>query len=291
MEHEAVAVRGENERDVEGGGVVEALLHPVADAIRVVFGLDQRQRDVGLVIEHVVGALRLAAADQLAADDDAALGEADLFPDLRHHIPSRPAHGRRDELCADVTFAEASFIYAGIRNSDALLATEVLQLTKRGHSTKGRSSLLRPAPGRKARPGPQPRCPRYNLKRIYRGSGALTKARRRLITCAYSARCSGATPGLPDSSVPARGDTTPDPEDPPGRMLADNWVPSAHPMSAVGGRSRHRPDSSACATYNSACATYNSACATYNSARATYNNRSTEPIPFKLIATFGSKVY
>jgi hypothetical protein len=32
------------------------------------------------------------------------------------------------------------------------------------------------------------------------------------------------------------GDATPDPEDPPGRMLADNWVAPAHPMSAVGGK-------------------------------------------------------
>ena len=29
--HEAIAVGGENERDMEGGGVVEALLHPVAE--------------------------------------------------------------------------------------------------------------------------------------------------------------------------------------------------------------------------------------------------------------------
>jgi hypothetical protein len=29
---------------------------------------------------------------------------------LRHHIPPRPAHGRRDELGADVAFAEAAFV-------------------------------------------------------------------------------------------------------------------------------------------------------------------------------------
>ena len=111
MEHEGVAVGGENERDVEGGRVVEALLHSIADAIRIVFGLDQRQRDIGPVIEHVVGALRLAAADQLPTHDDAALGKAHLFPDLRHEIPSRPAQGRGDELGADVAFAERVLIH------------------------------------------------------------------------------------------------------------------------------------------------------------------------------------
>ena len=155
MEHEAVAIRGEDKRDIERRGVVEALLHPVADAMRIVFGLDQRQRDVGLVIEDVVGALGFAAADQLAAHDDAALGEADLFADLRHLIPARPAYGRRDELGADVAFAEAAFIDAGNRNSDALQATEVLQLTKRDHSTKVSEVLIAPLPGCKARTGPQ----------------------------------------------------------------------------------------------------------------------------------------
>ena len=62
VEDEAVAVRGEDEGDVERRGVVEALLHPVADAVVVVLGLDQRDRDVRLVVEDVVGALGLAAA-------------------------------------------------------------------------------------------------------------------------------------------------------------------------------------------------------------------------------------
>ncbi len=56
----------------------------------VVLGLDQRQRDVGLVVEDVVGPLGLAAADQLAAHDDAALGEADLLA-RSAAISSQPA--------------------------------------------------------------------------------------------------------------------------------------------------------------------------------------------------------
>ena len=48
-------------------------------------------RDVRLVVEDVVGALGLAARDQLAAHDDAALGEADLLADLQHLVPARAA--------------------------------------------------------------------------------------------------------------------------------------------------------------------------------------------------------
>ena len=91
VEQEAVAVGGEDEGDVEGRGVLERLLHAVADGVVVVLGLDEGDGDVRLVVEDVVGALGLAAGDQLAADDDAALGEADLLANLRHGHPSPPA--------------------------------------------------------------------------------------------------------------------------------------------------------------------------------------------------------
>jgi len=47
--------------DVEGGGVFLALLNPITDAVRIVLGLDQRQRNVRLVIQDLVGPLALAA--------------------------------------------------------------------------------------------------------------------------------------------------------------------------------------------------------------------------------------
>ena len=88
-----VAVRGKHKRDVERGGVIERLLHSVADAVGVVLGLDQRQRNVRLVIEDVVGAFRLAARNQLAAHDDPALGEADLLADLQRRFSISAIHG------------------------------------------------------------------------------------------------------------------------------------------------------------------------------------------------------
>ena len=102
-----------DEGDVERFGVVERLLHAVADAVVVVLGLDDREGNVGLVIEDVVGSLGFAACDQLAADDDAALGEADLLADLVHFVPAGAAKGRRDELGADVAFGEGVFVHGG----------------------------------------------------------------------------------------------------------------------------------------------------------------------------------
>lgn len=76
MQQECIAVRGEYERDVERDRVVERLLHAVADGVGVVLRLDQRQRDVRLDVEDIVGALGLAAGHELAADDDPPLSGA-----------------------------------------------------------------------------------------------------------------------------------------------------------------------------------------------------------------------
>jgi hypothetical protein len=55
---------------------------------------------------------RLAAADQLTADDNPAFGKADFFPDLRV-ITSHPARRRAgvNELGADVTFADGVLVH------------------------------------------------------------------------------------------------------------------------------------------------------------------------------------
>ena len=111
MEEEAVAVGGEDEGDLQGVGVVEGLLHAVADGMVVVLGFDQCDGQVGLVVENVVGPLALAPADQLATHHDAALGEVDFLADLCHLVPARLAQGRGDELGADVAFAQALLVH------------------------------------------------------------------------------------------------------------------------------------------------------------------------------------
>ena len=79
-----------------------------------VWVFDDGERDAGLVVEDVVGALRFAAAGELAADDDAALGEIDLLAHLVHHVPlAHAGDGGGDELGADVALAETLF-WAGV---------------------------------------------------------------------------------------------------------------------------------------------------------------------------------
>ena len=112
VEDEAVAVGGKHEGDVEGLGVAQSLLHAAAHGVGVVLGFDERDGDVGLVMEDVVGPLALSAADQPAAHGDAALGEAHLLADLRHLVPPGLAQGGRDELGADVAFGEAFLVHA-----------------------------------------------------------------------------------------------------------------------------------------------------------------------------------
>jgi hypothetical protein len=114
VKDKAVAVGREHERDVEGHGIVEGLLHSVADAVVIVLGLDDGYRNIGLVIKDVIGALGFAARNELAPDNDASLGEIDLLADLHHPVPARAFDGGADELGADIALAEVFLVHAVI---------------------------------------------------------------------------------------------------------------------------------------------------------------------------------
>ena len=77
----------------------------------VVLGLDNGDRQIGLVVEDVVCPARLASAMQLAAHDDAALGEGNLFAHLALDVPTRLLHCRGDELGANVPLAERLHVH------------------------------------------------------------------------------------------------------------------------------------------------------------------------------------
>jgi hypothetical protein len=49
------------------------------------------------------------------------LGEAHLFTDLQHLIPARAPECRRDELGADVTFAESVLVHIGVTKESLVL--------------------------------------------------------------------------------------------------------------------------------------------------------------------------
>jgi hypothetical protein len=79
VKNKTVAVRGKDKRNVESNSVIERLVHAVADAVVIVFCLDDGDGNIGLVIEDVIGALGLATRHELSTDDDTALGERDLL--------------------------------------------------------------------------------------------------------------------------------------------------------------------------------------------------------------------
>src|SRR5690242_20622351 len=112
MEYEPVAVRREDERDLQDFRVLQSLLHAVAYRVVVVLRLDDGNRDVRLVVEDVVGELRLPPSRHLPANMDLATSEVHLAPDLLVVVPSRSLNGRGDELRADVCFAEALLVHA-----------------------------------------------------------------------------------------------------------------------------------------------------------------------------------
>lgn len=109
MREKGVAVAAEDEGNFQRFGIIERLLHAGTDAVRVVLGLDDGNRQVGPAVENVVGALLLAACVQLAAYDDSALGKAGFLAHLRGEAPASPLQRRRDELRADVAFGELIF--------------------------------------------------------------------------------------------------------------------------------------------------------------------------------------
>jgi hypothetical protein len=110
VEQEAVAVGREDERHVERGSVGQGLLHAAADGMGVVLGLDDREGEIGLVEEQVVGPLLLAAGGQLAANDDAAGRERVLAADLGMPVPPRRGEGGRDVVLADLRLVEGPLV-------------------------------------------------------------------------------------------------------------------------------------------------------------------------------------
>ena len=104
MEDEPIAVGSEDKGHAQHLAVFERLLHPVAYAVRVVLRLHDSERDVGAVVEDVVGAFSLAALGGLSSHDDAPFGKRDLFAYLCLHVPACAFDSGGDVLGADVAF-------------------------------------------------------------------------------------------------------------------------------------------------------------------------------------------
>ena len=84
----SVTVAAVGEGNIQNLGVFERLLHAVADAVIVVLGFDDRNGQVWFAVKEVIRLLGLPAPDGFSPDDDTALSEISLFPDLSHQIPT-----------------------------------------------------------------------------------------------------------------------------------------------------------------------------------------------------------
>lgn len=145
MKDKAVAVGREHEGDIERHRIVEGLLHPGADAVVIVLGLDDSDRNIWFVVKDVVSALGLAAGNELSPDDDAAFGEVDLFADLHHPVPARALYGWADELGADIALAEVFLVH-----TDSIQPRS-LQSLRRGRTAQLLLCTLLSNPERKQR--------------------------------------------------------------------------------------------------------------------------------------------
>src|SRR4051812_6341990 len=95
MHEKRVAVRTENERDVETLRVRKSLQHPRSDRVLVVFSLDDGDRKVRTVKEQVVGALTFATCNETATNDDLPVRER-VLPTPPIPSPARTLDGWRD---------------------------------------------------------------------------------------------------------------------------------------------------------------------------------------------------
>jgi len=76
-----------------------------------VLRLDNRHRDIGTVVEDVVGSLLLAPGRERTSDVNLTVGERDLFSHLRSNIPASLPNTRRYELGADIPFTQRLLVH------------------------------------------------------------------------------------------------------------------------------------------------------------------------------------
>ena len=85
----AVAVAAIDRRNVKNFRVLQRLLNAGADGMRVIFGFDNRDGNIGFVIEDIIRPFSLPPAGQIASDVDFPVRKRDFFSDLGFDIPAR----------------------------------------------------------------------------------------------------------------------------------------------------------------------------------------------------------
>ena len=150
VEQEGVAIGAEGERHVEGFGVVQRLRHPVAELVVVVLRFEDGKGQVGLVVEHVVGASPLPTHGEPPAHNDPTVGEY-LLAEMPRLPPPGLADCRREVLRADVAFAQCLLVECHHGRLPCLVQAEALPPSSRPVARAG--NCTRPVALRAAPPG------------------------------------------------------------------------------------------------------------------------------------------
>ena len=89
MQQEPVTIGTEHKRDIHHLRIGKCLLHPGTDTVIIVLCLDDSNRNIGFIVEDIVGPSRFGPAHGVALDEHPTIGNIHLFPDLVMMVPAR----------------------------------------------------------------------------------------------------------------------------------------------------------------------------------------------------------
>jgi hypothetical protein len=104
-----IAVAAVDRGDVQDAGIVQGLLDARFDRMPVIFGLDNGQGDIGLVVKDVIGPFALTSNGQVTFHINAPIGKRVLFPNLGQRIPAGFLQSGLDVFAANVSFRQVFF--------------------------------------------------------------------------------------------------------------------------------------------------------------------------------------
>ncbi len=70
----------------------------------VVFGFNDSNGDIGLVVENVIRSFAFSSTGKVAFDIDTTIRESDFFSDLGKRVPANLFQSWLNVFCADVSF-------------------------------------------------------------------------------------------------------------------------------------------------------------------------------------------
>ena len=87
MLEKGIPIRAVGKRNIEDFGILQSLLHAVTNRMIVVFGLDNRDGHVGLIVQDIVGFFSLSPLHRFSTHYHSSLSKKELLTNLGHEIP------------------------------------------------------------------------------------------------------------------------------------------------------------------------------------------------------------